>query len=277
MTTRRFFTLVAVFTLVALSTWALAVAVIHAAQLPVWNNPPTQVIPGVEHKSFHSNSMNTAVGYNLLLPSGYDSAERRYPVLYWLHGLGGNENSDVSAVARRVMAAIKMGIVPPMIVVFVNGADFTFYADSPDKTIAAETAFISELVPHVDSTYRTIPGRRSRAIEGMSMGGFGALAHAMKHPDLFGSVVAYAPALLEVQKMANGTLTLGRIGGTHAGAPQPPPVLLAKQAYVFERMFGGSGDIFAKHSPWAILQNKAPQLRTELAVRVVIGTAARSG
>ena len=72
MTTRRFFTLVAVFTLVALSTWALAVAVIHAAQLPVWNNPPTQVIPGVEHKSFHSNSMNTAVGYNLLLPSGCD-------------------------------------------------------------------------------------------------------------------------------------------------------------------------------------------------------------
>ena len=74
------------------------------------------------------------------------------------------------------------------------------------------------------------------------MGGFGALAPAMKHPDLFGSVVAYAPALLEVQKMASGTLTLGRIGGTHAGDAQPPPVLLAKQAYVFERMFGGRSD-----------------------------------
>ena len=68
------------------------------------------------------------------------------------------------------------------------------------------------------------------------MGGFGALLHAMKHVELFGSVVAYAPALLEVQKLPGGGLTLRRGGGTHAGASPESPALMAKNKLLFERM-----------------------------------------
>ena len=165
------------------------------------------------------------------------------------------------------------GGLPPVIVIFVNGADYTFYVDSPDRAVPAETILISELIPHVDATYRTIADRRGRAIEGFSMGGFGALLHAMKHVELFGSVVAYAPALLEVQKLADGGLTLRRGGGTHAGASPESPALMAKNKLLFERMFGGRPEIFEKQSPSTLVRQNAAALRARLPVRIVIGTA----
>jgi S-formylglutathione hydrolase FrmB len=240
---------------------------------PVWSNPPAVAVPGVEHRTFHSSTLDTAVGYNILLPPGYDSADRRYPVIYWLHGVGGDENAAVSAVAPPLVAAMNDRALPPFIVVFVNGADYTFFADSPDGAIPAETAFISELIPHIDATFRTVADRRSRGIEGFSMGGFSALAHAMKHVDLFGSVVAYAPALLEVQETSGGASTLGRAGGTHEGGSPLPAELVTKNPRIFEMMFGGDPAVFARHSPWVLLPDNAARLRAELPIRIVIGTA----
>lgn len=253
---------------------AVVTATDSRAQLPppIWDNPPVQPIAAVEHKSFHSLSLDGTVGYNILLPPRYELEERRYPVVYWLHGFAGNENQVVPAVAPRVLAAMNTGALPPLIVVFINGPAFTFFADSPNKAIPAETVFIRELIPHVDQTYRTVPERRARAIEGMSMGGFGALVLAMKHVDLFGSVVAYAPALLEVQETTNGTPTLGRAGGTHAGAAPLTPDQVVRNTLAFVRSFGGRRDVFEKHSPWALLKDRASQLRTELRLRIVIGT-----
>ena len=251
----------------------LACAALAEAQLPppAWNNPPAQAVAGVEHKTFHSRAASADVGYNVLLPPGYAAGDRRYPVLYWLHGLGGNENNRPASLGPRILAAMKDGL-PPFIVIFVNGADYTFYVDSPDRAIPAATVLISELIPHVDATYRTIADRRGRAIEGFSMGGFGALHHAMKRPDLFGSVVAYAPALLEVQP-ADGGLTLRRAGGTHAGATPESPALASKNKLLFERMFGGRPETFEEASPYTLLRRDGAQLRTRLPVRLVIGTA----
>ncbi len=237
---------------------------------PVWNNPPQQPIPGVEHNTFHSNSMNEEVGYNLLLPPGYSSGERRYPVVYWLHGGGGTESQTARILGPLIVEAMSAGAVPPMIVVFANGGFWSWFADSPDGSIRAETAFISELIPHIDATHRTVAERSGRAIEGMSMGGFAALVHAMKHVELFGSVVAYAPALHEVQEAPDGTLTLARAGGTHEGGSRPVHPVRLKE--VFERMFG-SREAFEDHSPWALVRTDAVRLRTELPVRIVIGTA----
>ena len=117
--------------------------------------------------------------------------------------------------------AITADALPPMIMVWVNGPALSFYTDSPDGRVPAEAVFVTELVPHIDATYRTSADPRGRAVEGMSMGGFGALTLAMKHVDLFGSVVAYAPALVEVQRRDDGLLTLARAGGTHEGARMP--------------------------------------------------------
>jgi endo-1,4-beta-xylanase len=255
--------------------WILAGATLVADQLPppAWNNLPAQSVPGVEHRTFRSQKAAAAIGYNVLLPPGYaDAGDRRYPVVYWLHGLGGNENSDTASLGPRILAAMQEGL-PPVIVVFVNGADYTFYVNSPDGTVPAAFVTVSELVPHVDATYRTIASRRGRAIEGFSMGGYGALHHAMLRPDVFGSVVAYAPALLEVQPSPDGGQTLRRAGGTHAGATPEGPALMAKNKLVFAQMYGGRREVFDTLSPYAILRRDAPRLRTQLPVRIVIGTA----
>jgi S-formylglutathione hydrolase FrmB len=259
---------------VLLAGWVLAGGALLAGQLvpPVWNNQPASLPSGVEHRTFFSRAIATDIGYNVVLPPGYASEQRRYPVLYMLHGLGGNENELVVPAARRIVAAMKEGSVPPFIAVLVNGADFSYYADSPDRLIPVETMFISELIPYVDATYRTLAERRGRAIEGFSMGGFGALAFGMEHVELFGSVVAYAPALLEVQKSADG-LTLGRPGGTHAGGSVMSAELAAKNRLLFQRMFDGTPELFDKHSPWSLLRDRAQKLRAQLPVRIVIGTA----
>ncbi len=170
-----------------------------------------------------------------------------------------------------MIEAMETGTVPPMIIVFVNGADITFYVDSPDGRILSETAFIGELIPHVDATYRTTADRTGRAIEGFSMGGFAALSHGLKHPELFGSVLAYAPALLDVQETADGTLTLARAGGTHEGGNPPPPT--AARTKIFTTMFGGRREVFEACSPWALVRRNAVKPREDLALRIVIGTA----
>ena len=254
--------------------WILGVATLAGDQLPPpsWNNVPSQPVPGVEHKTFRSRAASADVGYNVLLPPGYAAGDRRYPVLYWLHGLNGNENNRPPSLAPRILAAMEDGL-PPFIVIFVNGADYTFYVDSPDRAIPAATVLISDLIPHVDATYRTIADRRGRSIEGFSMGGFGALHHAMKRPYLFGSVVAYAPALLEVQPSPDGGFTLRRTGGTHAGATPEGPALMSKNKLLFERMFGGRPETFEEASPYTLLRRDGAQLRTRLPVRIVIGTA----
>jgi S-formylglutathione hydrolase FrmB len=132
---------------------------------------------------------------------------------------------------------------------------------------------LGQLIPHVDATYRTVSDRSSRAIEGFSMGGFGALTLSFKHPELFNSVVAYAPALLEVGPDENGILTLNRVGGTHAGGSERSADARAVTLLTFRQAFGGDPAVFAKHSPFTIVSREAASLRERLPLRIVIGTA----
>jgi enterochelin esterase-like enzyme len=76
--------------------------------------------------------------------------------------------------------------------VFPNGGKKTEYRDWPEQNVLPETMIIRELIPFVDSHYRTNPTPMARALEGMSMGANGALKLALKYPEMFGSVVAYA-------------------------------------------------------------------------------------
>src|SRR5689334_8734719 len=162
-----------------------------------WNNPPAGPLPaGVRHGTFRSASMGVEVGYNVYLPPDYAAdTSRRYPVVYWLHGLGGNETSGV--FPADVDGAVRAGAVPPLILVSATGGARTRYHDSADGKIMGDTVIARELVAHVDRTYRTVATRGGRSVQGMSMGGNGALKFAFKYPDLFGSVVAFAPALVD--------------------------------------------------------------------------------
>lgn len=157
-----------------------------------WVNPPKDPPPGVTHHVFRSKAMNTDVGYNIYLPPGYESsAPQKYPVIYWLHGAGGHESQGL-AQAALLGKSIAAGLVPPMIMVIPNGGKRSEYRDWRAQNIMAETMLIQELIPLVDTTYRTLPPPYGRAIEGMSMGGNGSLKIALKYPEMFGSVLAIA-------------------------------------------------------------------------------------
>lgn len=163
--------------------------------------------------TFSSRALGVDKQYVVYLPSGYADSDARYPVVYMLHGLGGNEGnwSEYMGLAK---AADAMNLAA--IVVMPDGDD-SFYTNwatavDYDACLAGSRAFgtakdmrtycvreakyedyiVQDLVGHVDATYRTVPERRARSIGGLSMGGFGALKLAMRHPQLFGSVASHS-------------------------------------------------------------------------------------
>jgi S-formylglutathione hydrolase FrmB len=153
------------------------------------------------------------------LPRGYDTEpERRYPVFYYLHGLGGDE-TNWSKSGKLGEAADQLGL--DAIVVMPDGDD-SFYVDSrlpidydkcmkdgsglflPGKQDPAttcvrarkyETYIVKDLVGWVDSTYRTITTREARAIAGLSMGGFGAMELGLRHHELFSAAASHSGAI----------------------------------------------------------------------------------
>ena len=160
-------------------------------------NIPKKVPKGVVHSTFRSTLMNADVGYNIYLPPDYNESEQSYPVMYFLHGSGGDESSDiwVAGHLHNYLTNTDEKEIAPMLIVFPNGmrnSGYNDYYPGSTSNSPAESVIINELLPHIDDTYRTLASRENRVIEGFSMGGAGALFLVAKHPDLFCSVVSYA-------------------------------------------------------------------------------------
>lgn len=156
------------------------------------NELPDQANPLVRHGTFFSTSMQTDVGYYVYTPPGYDAienAEVRYPAVYFLHG--GRTGSEAHALYMATLFNQWMvnGAIPPRLYIFPNGGKHSHYDEGASL---GETAFIRELIPHIDSTYRTIAERSGRGLEGFSMGGRGTARDMFKYPDLFCSAVPIA-------------------------------------------------------------------------------------
>jgi endo-1,4-beta-xylanase len=154
------------------------------------NKLPTERTPLLRHGTFRSATNQAEIGYYIYLPPGYEASApaggeaKRYPVVYYLHGgRPGGEHKSIG-MAAIFDAAMKAGRVPPMIYVFVNGGEMSHY-DFPAKNSWGETAFVKELIPHIDATYRTVAKRQGRALEGFSQGGRGTARIMFKHPELF--------------------------------------------------------------------------------------------
>ena len=139
----------------------------------------------VRHATFRSPSMGVEVGYCIYLPAQYAAnKKKRFPVVYYLHG--GRPGSEIKSVklVPWIHAAMKEGRVAPALYVFVNGGPVSHY-NMGKKGQMGEDVFIKELIPHVDATYRTIPGREGRGLEGFSQGGRGTARIMFRHPHLF--------------------------------------------------------------------------------------------
>ena len=151
-----------------------------------------------ESRAVQSKILGRGVRYSVLLPPSYDEDKtRRYPVLYYLHGLGDNEQSLLNYGAWDLIGDLQeKGKIGEFIVVTPNGGH-TFYVNSRDGRVRYEDFFIQEFIPTIDQRYRTMGVRAGRAISGTSMGGYGALRFAFKYPKLFVSVSAHMAALAE--------------------------------------------------------------------------------
>ena len=131
-----------------------------------------------------SPSMNKSIKTCVITPDDYKKSNKKFPVVYLLHGYSGNYGSwakDFKDLARQVD---QYGFI----VIGVDGNFSSWYFDSPiDPTFKYETYVIKELIPFVDKNYKTIASREGRAISGLSMGGHGALYLSFKHQDVFGA------------------------------------------------------------------------------------------
>ncbi len=156
-----------------------------------WSNPPTKyqlengIIPtGVSHHTFKSESMNLDVGYFIYLPKAYaDSGDRKFPVVFHLHGGRPGSEGKAFKLATFVDQAIESGDIQPTIYVFPNGGPMSWYNYPQKQNAFGEDVFIEELIPHIQETYRT----RELAIEGFSQGGRGTTRIMFRHPRLFAS------------------------------------------------------------------------------------------
>jgi S-formylglutathione hydrolase FrmB len=219
------------FLLVALAGATLAGATLAAADEPA----------GVEARNvstihFFSESLNQQRAFNLILPLDYETSTSRYPVLYLLHGYTGNntdwtQRTNLSAYAARYR----------LIIVMPDGSNGWYVNSATDPKAKFEDYIIKDLIPYVESHYRTIPLRRARAIAGLSMGGYGATYLGLKHHDLFAAIGAFS----------------GALAIAHEGLPAPDHPLKEKERRNREEIqshFGAPGSATAKErDPFELL------------------------
>ena len=164
-------------------------------------------LPEVDPSSFQryskdnilsSKILGVSVKYSVYYPASYmTDKEKHYPVVYMLHGIGDDNNSwngNYLHANMKIDSWAEKGL-GEMIYVFPQGFS-SYYCNRYDGTFSYMDMFVNELIPLIDSSLRTIPDKQHRAVTGYSMGGFGAIALAEKHPELF---IACAPLSLSVR------------------------------------------------------------------------------
>jgi enterochelin esterase-like enzyme len=158
---------------------------------------------------YYSKALRGTVHYSVYLPKGYSGSGKRYPVIYFLHGLpaGGDAYSTISWVARAERASGHKAIL-----IGAQGArrrdpDPEWLDWGPGRNW--ETWVSSELVARVDRRYRTIKNRRGRALIGFSAGGYGAALIATHHPDVFSVSQSWSGYFEPTTPDGSQTLDLG--------------------------------------------------------------------
>jgi S-formylglutathione hydrolase FrmB len=195
-----------------------------ATSAPAGKEPAALSASRVVTETMRSEALGVDKSVLVYLPRGYDSQPgRKYPVFYYLHGLGGDETNWVES-GKLDAQADQLGL--EAIVVMPDGDD-SFYVDSampidydqclkqgtglflpgrqdPQTTCVRkrnyETYIAKDLVGWVDRKYRTIATREGRAIAGLSMGGFGAMELGLRHSELFSAAASHSGAVALLYK-----------------------------------------------------------------------------
>lgn len=146
--------------------------------------------------SYHSTFLNRKVDFSVYLPDHYDMAIHPFPAVYLLHGLGRDHNEWLRNGALEAVPALtaKREIRPMLFIMHSLGEQSWWVDGERDK---AESALMRELIPHVERKYKVLRDRRSRTLAGWSMGGYGALNLALRHPDFFCAAAVISPEIYQ--------------------------------------------------------------------------------
>jgi S-formylglutathione hydrolase FrmB len=182
-----------------------------------------------ECDAIDSRILKQAVHYCVQLPTDYDAkdprhAAQRYAVLYFLHGLGQNEQTLFDTGGWTLIEDLRrQNKISNFLVVAPEGRR-GFYINAADQSFRYSDFFLQEFMPFIESRYRVRAGRQGRAITGVSMGGYGALRFAFAHPELFLAVSAQSAALItqtpqELEAAQRSGGPLGRLLAAAFGRP----------------------------------------------------------
>jgi S-formylglutathione hydrolase FrmB len=144
-----------------------------------------------------SEILARTVRYCAFLPASFDKDKaRKYPVLYYLHGLGDNEQSLLNFGGWDVVSELRSRGKIGDFIILAPSAGHTFYVNSENGKVRYEDFLTKEFMPQMEKKYRVDGARATRGITGVSMGGYGALRLAFKYPEEFAAVSAQMPALI---------------------------------------------------------------------------------
>jgi S-formylglutathione hydrolase FrmB len=138
------------------------------------------------------------VPFCVLLPPSYDTDKtRRFPIVYFFHGLGDNEQWLVRPGGWDVVQNLWDQQEIGDFLIATPAADSSFYINSHDGQVRYEDFLLREFMPEIEKRYRVKPGRPFHGVGGISMGGYGALHLAFQHPELFAVVAVNSAALMD--------------------------------------------------------------------------------
>jgi S-formylglutathione hydrolase FrmB len=197
----------------------------------------------IECSALKSRILKRSVPYCVVLPESYSAphSPKRYPVLYFLHGLGNNEQTLFNSGGWNVIQDLRQQHQIGEFLIVSPQAGSSFFINSADGTNRYSDFFLQEFVPYIEKKYPVQSERRTRGITGISMGGYGALRFAFAHPELFGSVSAESAALIpaapaELNAAIRSGTPLGSLLGPVFGQPINPahwrsndPLVLARR------------------------------------------------
>src|SRR5580658_5490346 len=176
---------------------ALGLAAVLIACADIWAAPAAAAPGRAECRAAPSKILGHPVPYCVILPSGYDADKTRdYPVVYFLHGLGGNEQMLLNSGGMNMIQDLRDSKRIGEFLIVAPDAGRSFYINSRDGKVRYEDFFIREFLPYIESHYRVRAERQYRGIGGVSMGGYGSLRFASRYPQMFGSVSAHSAALV---------------------------------------------------------------------------------
>ncbi|MEZ0607294.1 alpha/beta hydrolase [Fibrella sp. WM1] len=173
----------------------ILVATLCLLALPVWG-----ICASVDSLDVPSRVMNKNMRAVVVLPDSYRSAtaaknKTTYPVLYLLHGGFGHYNDWITKTPDKTLIQ-RLADQYNLIIAMPEGEAFSYYLDSPVVPGSQfETYLTQEVIDKIDKTYRTVKDKRGRVITGLSMGGYGALYLATRHPDLYCAAGSMSGAL----------------------------------------------------------------------------------